>query len=1183
MSKCIMRYLLGTWLLTAVATFVNAQSVGINTATPHPSAILDVQSNAKGLLVPRLTTLQRNAITSPASGLLVFDTDWKQFIFFADTGWAKIPAGNPSWMVSGNDQYAALGGYVGIGTPSPNGLLHVNQGLLLVTGNENSGDSLTTAGSGTRMFFYPRKAAFRAGHALDSDWDEDKLGYYSVALGNNPYAAGIGSLALGTGARTETSAANALAIGHDAVVMGQDAVSLGNGSVALGNNSFAMGNYVTTIGNNAMALGNNTIAQSFREMALGSFAEYYIPISTANWVLEDRLLVIGNGTGEGSRSNALTLLKNGNLGIGSSNPTQRLEVAGAIKANQIKLTNGAVNGYVLKTDSLGNTSWANPNALGIVENDPKVGLLNNHYIPKWNGSSLANGLLYDNGTNIGIGTTAPTAKLEVSGTVKATQLQMTNGAVNGYVLQGDASGNAAWVNPATLKIDTLSLIADADNNTKIETEKSSNENKIRFTLNGVERMVLQNKSLAIVNTGNSVYIGDQAGQADSIAGPGRANTAVGAKSLQSTTTGVNNVALGNTALNQNTSGFSNNAVGSFALRSNTTGSYNTAMGEDALGSNVVGNANTALGFEAGVFATGSNNVFLGRAAGKNETGSGKLYIANSETATPLIKGDFTTQKIIINDSLESKYLRMSNGAQNGYVLQSNANGDANWVSPASLAITESDPQVASATANTIPKWNGTALVDGVMVDNGTNIGIGTATPATKLDVNGTVKATQVQLTTGATNGYVLQSNAAGLATWVNPTALPITESDPQVTAATLNRIPKWNGSSLADGQILDNGTNIGIGTAAPATKLHVKGHLTVDSGRVSLVNAQRNTFVGEGAGLNNTTGPFNTFIGFNAGKNNVTSSQNVYIGYLAGSENTGSRNVFIGNSAGQIETNVSDRLIIANDFGTPLIAGNFGTGEVSFDQGVGIGTANITQAKLVVSGSKSNSFTSYGYLNRTTPTGTYNGAAVTNDYSIYASNRMAASEFNAFSDAWIKNVKGLTDSQEDLATLQAIEITNYTLKDSIGKGIKAYKKVIAQQVEKVYPQAVSQMTDVVPDIYQQAEAKEDIITLANNLKVGERVKIITEKGEELVQVLAATATRFTINKKLQGKLFVYGREVNDFRTVDYEALATLNISATQALLKKINQTESQNQALQADVEKLKADMEQLKKLLLNKN
>lgn len=67
-------YLTLSLLLFCVYQTAFTQGVGINT-TPDPSAMLDVSSTDKGMLVPRMTTAQRLAIPSPAESLLVFDTD----------------------------------------------------------------------------------------------------------------------------------------------------------------------------------------------------------------------------------------------------------------------------------------------------------------------------------------------------------------------------------------------------------------------------------------------------------------------------------------------------------------------------------------------------------------------------------------------------------------------------------------------------------------------------------------------------------------------------------------------------------------------------------------------------------------------------------------------------------------------------------------------------------------------------------------------------------------------------------------------------------------------------------------------------------------------------------------------------------------------------------------------------
>ncbi|MCB9232899.1 MAG: hypothetical protein H6581_14600 [Bacteroidia bacterium] len=64
------------------------------------------------------------------------------------------------------------------------------------------------------------------------------------------------------------------------------------------------------------------------------------------------------------------------------------------------------------------------------------------------GSWTANSILYNDGTNVGVGTSAPAAKLHVNGTARMTGFTLPTGAVNGYVLKTDASGNGTW-QPAT--------------------------------------------------------------------------------------------------------------------------------------------------------------------------------------------------------------------------------------------------------------------------------------------------------------------------------------------------------------------------------------------------------------------------------------------------------------------------------------------------------------------------------------------------------------------------------------------------------------------------------------------------------------------------------------------------------------------------------------------------------------
>ncbi|WPU66625.1 hypothetical protein [Peredibacter starrii] len=65
-------------------------NVGIGTTTPDASAALDVTSTSSGFLLPRMTTAQRNAIPSPANGLMVFDTDIKSLFVYQATVWRQV-------------------------------------------------------------------------------------------------------------------------------------------------------------------------------------------------------------------------------------------------------------------------------------------------------------------------------------------------------------------------------------------------------------------------------------------------------------------------------------------------------------------------------------------------------------------------------------------------------------------------------------------------------------------------------------------------------------------------------------------------------------------------------------------------------------------------------------------------------------------------------------------------------------------------------------------------------------------------------------------------------------------------------------------------------------------------------------------------------------------------------------
>ena len=65
-------------------------SIGKGNSDADPSAILELVSGSKGLLVPRLSQAQREGISSPATGLLVYDTDKSSFYYWSGVKWKAI-------------------------------------------------------------------------------------------------------------------------------------------------------------------------------------------------------------------------------------------------------------------------------------------------------------------------------------------------------------------------------------------------------------------------------------------------------------------------------------------------------------------------------------------------------------------------------------------------------------------------------------------------------------------------------------------------------------------------------------------------------------------------------------------------------------------------------------------------------------------------------------------------------------------------------------------------------------------------------------------------------------------------------------------------------------------------------------------------------------------------------------
>ena len=100
-----MKKIISVLTFLAIATIAFSQKTSISDDPLHtadPSAVLDVQSTTKGLLVPRMTSVERSNIGTPAVGLMVFDLNSKSFWCYAGSQWIEIRSGAVS-MISDQD------------------------------------------------------------------------------------------------------------------------------------------------------------------------------------------------------------------------------------------------------------------------------------------------------------------------------------------------------------------------------------------------------------------------------------------------------------------------------------------------------------------------------------------------------------------------------------------------------------------------------------------------------------------------------------------------------------------------------------------------------------------------------------------------------------------------------------------------------------------------------------------------------------------------------------------------------------------------------------------------------------------------------------------------------------------------------------------------------------------------
>ncbi|MEO6287823.1 MAG: tail fiber domain-containing protein [Dyadobacter sp.] len=250
-------------------------------------------------------------------------------------------------------------------------------------GKTGEGAILPSLPDGDLLLWYPRKAALRVGKN-DSGfgaWDESNIGKYSVGFGNNPKASGQSSFSMGTtsvasgiasisvGYNNQATNNYTAAFGEETIASGFAAFAIGNSSVASGDLAFASGNFSESLGYYSFSAGTHSISKALSSATFGLFNNDDDSPSPFSPSLQDRIFQIGNGYHVSNRSNAFTILRNGNIGIGNNTLTPQflLDIGGRVR---IKYAQGKTAGIYF------NDSQNNAEGFVGMKTDNEIGFYN---------------------------------------------------------------------------------------------------------------------------------------------------------------------------------------------------------------------------------------------------------------------------------------------------------------------------------------------------------------------------------------------------------------------------------------------------------------------------------------------------------------------------------------------------------------------------------------------------------------------------------------------------------------------------------------------------------------------------------------------------------------------------------------------------------------------------------------
>jgi hypothetical protein len=380
------------YLITSLlVSFLNYSQVGINTATPNASAALDVVSTTSGVLIPRMTQAQKTAIASPATGLLIYQTDATAgFYYYTGSAWTLF--GGTAWTITGNAGILPASNFLGTTDAQPIVIKTNNTEQMRILSGGNVGIGTNNPGSKLHI------VGPAGGTILNDGFEDATIPPFTTAGAGGLWTTTntAGNFSVGTrGAQSGTGVASSVSQLDYSVTVGSTGGSISFDYKVSSEASF-----------DGLQFYINGVAQ-FSPFASGTVA----------WTTATYTLPAGTYTIRWEYS------KDGSLNSGSD----RAYVDNVIITNNtaaFRLEDGTQgNGKVLVSDASGNATWQNPSSLsttgwatlgnsGTTASTNFIGTTDSQdFVIKTAGAERARVLA--NG-NVGVGVTVPTSKLEVT-------------------------------------------------------------------------------------------------------------------------------------------------------------------------------------------------------------------------------------------------------------------------------------------------------------------------------------------------------------------------------------------------------------------------------------------------------------------------------------------------------------------------------------------------------------------------------------------------------------------------------------------------------------------------------------------------------------------------------------------------------------------------------------------------